>query len=1616
MNNIKNKINHLLLLIILIIISTNIFAQFKPSDISGLQLWLRADTNLTFNGTTISAWKDCSGNNLSFTQASASSQPIQTLNKINGKAVITFDGINDFLSGGNVLNFGTNSYTVFIVGKNKVGLYIGKRSGPGQRCYIDYISSNQFRSVFETPTNYTLYMPYPNHIYYDKIYCNINRDNFIHSFTLNDSLLKTGGTNAYNYNAPVRCLIGARNNDPDNGQEAGSYLNGEIAEIIVFFKNLTPAELNNINSYIRSKYYPVFQPMADINITNGFCDTTLQASPNFYKYLWSTGDTTSTIQVNQSGSYWVKATNHFGTSYYDTVNVSYLQPALSNKTICDGSSTVLNANMGSGFTYTWSNGANTPQVTISAIGKYNVTITDAHACTFVSDSIKIDTAYAKFNYNSSCVNNPVTFNNLSVLPSGETTSQIIWNFGDGQTNNIDFNPIHTYTTGGIHSISLTIITASACTLSYTKNIDIVSTPPPVQGFSLIAPINCMLTEAKNILFKWSNAENVAYYNLEIASDSLFTTIVSQFDLLTDTVKTVTFADYGYYYWRIKAFNNCLNYSSSTTNKFCIFHPIMFSGAELWIKADSNITATSGKVSSWGNLISGKNYTFTQADVTTQPQKINAAINGYPSTRFDGVNDMLNGGNIINPGSSSITYFIIGKNSNGPYFAKRDGNGSKWYYDYTNSNEMKRSVYEPSNTSYSTFKLGYTHNLFELNVVSINRTYYKHNLEVNDTLLNTSDIDPSASSFSNSVRFLLGGLNNDSDNGQDAYLNGEIAEMIIYFSALDSTQIATVKQYLYEKYGQKQVYLGPDITIPYGFCDTTLNAGGRFIEYLWSTGETTSSIQVNNGGAYWVQVKDPFGFVSSDTIIINKPKVTLNDTTICLYDSAPLNINLGTHYSYLWSTSETTESINTSTIGDIWFKVSDTLGCQYIDTLTISADSFEVTASLGPDRNFCHGDTLRLNPGELAGNTYLWNNASTLPYRVIQYPGGNYHVTATNTRGCIARDTVNLTIIGYAPIVDFIAPSGCLNYTTAFIDNSSVSPIGTISSRIWDFGDDSTYTGLNPIHQYADTGKYNVSLIITTSAGCTRSLNKEVQVYPLPRAYFNPTNGCTNDTIKFSDMSVANYGALTNWNWNFGNSNTSIVQNAAQSYNTIGNYNVQLIVTTDYGCKDTITRIVKIKQSPFIDFDYTSVCFGLPVTFWEISDAPNYHPIDAWAWNFNDGSLVDSTKNPIHFFSAPGTYPVSLTLHSLSGCEVSKVKNVKVNAIPVAEFYTNNLCVGQPLIIADSSKVNQDSIVSWKWSIENNGNYFTQNPTISIADTGTYDIKLLVTSSGNCSDSTMKTVVINPVPNADFDYTPTYGTAPLIVYFTNTTTGGNNYTWDFGDSTALAYTSNSSYTYNENGTYYIKLLVENNYGCFDSIIQTLSIKPSLLDISVIGVTKIQENGKVRLKVDLANIGTRPIYNFDIQAEAEGSTAIIETWTGTLESGQFLSYIFNSAFAVSESNSPEYICVNVKNPNSQIDENPTNNDFCLLLGTEFKMLDIYPNPTTDFLNVEYIIPLKDNVKIELFDNAGKTISTIQENNLDKGFHKKSINTSALRKGTYAVKVSYRDKTEVKIFVKK
>ncbi len=215
------------------------------------------------------------------------------------------------------------------------------------------------------------------------------------------------------------------------------------------------------------------------------------------------------------------------------------------------------------------------------------------------------------------------------------------------------------------------------------------------------------------------------------------------------------------------------------------------------------------------------------------------------------------------------------------------------------------------------------------------------------------------------------------------------------------------------------------------------------------------------------------------------------------------------------------------------------------------------------------------------NTTIWS-----PSHLYASPG-NYPITlitySTNL-GC--PDTLQDTITVFPmPVANFGFADVCLNQAMNFIDLSVVS-IGSITSISWDFGNGTPLsTGPNPTYAYANPGTYTVSLIVSTNNGCKDTIANSVVVHPLPVALYSSSNVCDGSIVSFNDLStIPNTDNLQSWAWTFGDgSAVDTNQNTSHLYSTNGSYSVQLLIVSNFGCLDSITKISIVNPNPVVSF-------------------------------------------------------------------------------------------------------------------------------------------------------------------------------------------------------------------------------------------------------------------------------------------------------------------------------------------------------------------------------------------------------------------------------------------------
>ena len=379
--------------------------------------------------------------------------------------------------------------------------------------------------------------------------------------------------------------------------------------------------------------------------------------------------------------------------------------------------------------------------------------------------------------------------------------------------------------------------------------------------------------------------------------------------------------------------------------------------------------------------------------------------------------------------------------------------------------------------------------------------------------------------------------------------------------------------------------------------------------------------------------------------------------------------------------------------------------------------------------------------------YLWEfeggvpNTSTEQNPVIQYDSaGTYDVklTVTNPQGTNTLEEVNYITVNPTPIADFTFTQ---NGTQVNFTNQSIAG----ETYAWDFGDSETSTDENPIHNYASSGTFIVTLVTSNNDCGSNTFVDTVSVTLEPQALIGVAGspiGCAIFDVQFEDQSTNN---PTSWNWTFpgGTPGTSTMQNPLVTYDMVGNYDVTLIATNNLG-SDTLTlpNFIEVNTVPTASF-VASQLEGV-VTFTNLSmDADNYE------WDFGDGNM-STDENPVHDYGGEGTWTVVLTSYNECG-SFSQTQNIETILSPIAgiAYNADPICVGNQIEFMDNS---QNTVTSRTWTFEGGdpATSFDANPIVTYNTPGTYTVTLEVSNSqGNDTQVIMNAVTVLEEPTASY---------------------------------------------------------------------------------------------------------------------------------------------------------------------------------------------------------------------------------------------------------------------------
>jgi hypothetical protein len=740
-----------------------------------------------------------------------------------------------------------------------------------------------------------------------------------------------------------------------------------------------------------------------------FCEggsVTLTA-PDGYSYLWSNGATTRSINVAATGDHSVTVTSN-GCSATSattavTVNANPAVPEIAASgptTFCDGGTVTLTAP--AGFSYLWSNGATTQSIDVTTTGSYSVTVTNANGCSAASTATAVTV-----NANPEATitaDGPTTFcEGNSVTLTANAASSYLWSNG-ATTQSI------LVTAGGSYSVTTT--NAQGCSSGSAATNVTVNALPTASISASGATTFCeggsvTLTASAGASYLWSTGATSP--SIDVTQSGIYSVTVTNESGCSTTSSPTTVT--------VNA-NPEATITPSGPTTFCEGN-----GVTLTASAAASYLWSNGATTQSIVITAAGSYSVTTTNAqgcSSGSAATNVTVNALPTATIgaSGVTTFCEGGSVTLTASAGSSYLWSNGATSSSLNVTQSGS-----YSVTVTNENGCSTTSSATTV--------TVNANPAATISVSGA---------TTFCEGGSVTLTASAGS-SYLWSTGATTSSINVAQ----SGSYSVTVTNDGGCSTTSAATTVT----------VNANPVATISASGATTFCEGGSVTLtasegsSYLWSTGATTSSINVTQSGSYSVTVTNADGCSttsSATTVTVNaNPAATIGasgPTTFCTGGSVTLAASAGS--SYLWSTGATTSSIDVTQSGGYTVTVTNANGCSTTSAATnVTVNPKPATPAITPSgpTAFCPGGSVTLTAP--AGYTYLWSTGATSSSIVVT-TGGNYSVTVTNASGCSSTSTATVVTVNAATSISQHPQSITIPKNTATLLSVTASGTGTLT--------------------------------------------------------------------------------------------------------------------------------------------------------------------------------------------------------------------------------------------------------------------------------------------------------------------------------------------------------------------------------------------------------------------------------------------------------------------------------------------------------------------------------------------------------------------------------------------
>ncbi|WP_343030492.1 PKD domain-containing protein, partial [Fulvivirga aurantia] len=659
--------------------------------------------------------------------------------------------------------------------------------------------------------------------------------------------------------------------------------------------------------------------------------------------------------------------------------------------------------------------------------------------------------------------------------------------------------------------------------------------------------------------------------------------------------------------------------------------------------------------------------------------------------------------------------------------------------------------------------------------------------------------------------------------------------------------------------------------------------------------------------------------------------------------------------------------------EVRLSVTDPDPCDNFTTKTLTIYEEPVGSFTSPAGVVCTNQVVTFNnttPDNFEGNeSFEWqiDGASVSTDRDLDYEfdsGGSFEVKLiTSIPGCSNEITENFNVIA-GPAPDFTVDDSCVGTLFQF---NNVSTGDNIVSYSWDFDNGFMSSSETPEpFEYTSPGVYNVTLTTENASGCVTSIIKPLTVYDLPQVNFSNELSCEMELTQFEDLSSVDNANIEQWQWDFDDpasgNNTSTEQDPQHIFSTSGEFDVKLITTTTFGCKDSTEQAINVRPAPDAQFDVDRICIGEEIQFQDQSTAVPGEVLTSWAWDL--GGEFSNEQNPTKTFEFAIDYNVSLTVTSQNLCSNTTNQVMSVNPAPIIDFGIEDACDNQEVNLYDLTNNNGDPVDVYNWEFAGLGTASDSSVFFDFQEAGSYTVALGIITVGGCEYSFNKPIQIQESPQASFSVGSTFGAPPFEVQFINNSSDVEEVMWDFDDgSTSIE--ENPVHVFEEEGTYEVKLVVRDTNGCVDTTSTIINALFPDLEVELRQLTIVNN----KLILTIVNNGTLSVDSLSALVDFGNEVTVEENLDLKLESSaqpKPVNYTLDLNLAT---RNVDFVCVTINSHLAGIeDSNASNNTTCETFERPVVFVTPFPNPATNKLNLRVVSEANGEMIVRLFNNLG------------------------------------------------